>query len=317
MEEAPDPEVAARVEAERSGPPIVVASVLSDPHPLVARTAKELAKAKPHSGLVSVAKDGVLDVVVAPESRDRAMRIVDAVVKAFEERQLEVDVARQPRADTFVTRVKASDHWICWRVFERTRSEPGPAPKPARYTVAPWLERKPDLVWIPAGHLALEITTSNGLGTRRTWQDGKVQRVERCLNQFIAEVIALGDVLVRKDAERKRADEQHAAKQREQRAAQERAAVEAENERRLLDAVGRWRRVRDIRRYVADLRALGASLGQPMSPTSELAHSIAWALEYADRIDPIERTENGSTRCWSIAERTRRVGLLLALAAAL
>jgi len=48
--------------------------------------------------------------------------------------------------------------------------------------------RLPDDKFYPSGHLSLKLETGYGSGLRSTWADGKHQRVETCLNKFIATV---------------------------------------------------------------------------------------------------------------------------------
>src|SRR5437867_3393657 len=69
---------------------------LVDPHPLVARTAERLRVAKPGKyGTVGAWGDKTLDVQVGPRSVERALRLMDALVKALEARGLRVGVASE------------------------------------------------------------------------------------------------------------------------------------------------------------------------------------------------------------------------------
>jgi hypothetical protein len=285
------PDVAARVEGEKAGPPVVVSPVLTDPHPLVARAAELLPKAKPANGFVSGVALGTLNVGVTPQTLDRALRVADALLKALNARGLRVEVATEPETVVYgvrqaarcVTRVQVDEEWICFGIFERWRVEYGPPPPPF------WTGSLADLNpkhgtprHIPNGVLALEVFTDRQVTTRRTWADGKHQRVELCLNAFIAELHVTADELrrIRAEVERRRLERAEEERQRIE------AAHRAEEERRrassLNEIVGRWRLARDIRQYVEEVeRAVD------VAQSAELVAEIAWARNYASRIDPV------------------------------
>src|SRR5256885_13996917 len=82
------PEIAMTLEKELAPEQrIRVADELVSPHPLVAEAGALLAKAKPNKeGLVARGDRRCLDVHVSPALLDRALRILDALLKALEQR---------------------------------------------------------------------------------------------------------------------------------------------------------------------------------------------------------------------------------------
>jgi hypothetical protein len=93
------PEVAAALEKELSPESqILVASELTSPHPLVAEAAAVLAKVKPSKeGLLRRRDRRCLDLQVSPALLDRALRIMDALLKALELRGYTVETTAQSR----------------------------------------------------------------------------------------------------------------------------------------------------------------------------------------------------------------------------
>lgn len=68
-----------------------------------------------------------------------------------------------------------------------------------------WLKyKRPQPVRVPNGVFALEIRGHALLGTRRTWKEGKHQRVGKCLNDFVAELFATADAAERHREEQDR-----------------------------------------------------------------------------------------------------------------
>ncbi len=82
---------------------LVVPARLESPHPLIEKTERSLKSAKPESdGLVQSKAKGCLNVCVAPESVERAMRILDTLVKALEKRGIPVTVGAEASDPTRV-----------------------------------------------------------------------------------------------------------------------------------------------------------------------------------------------------------------------
>lgn len=175
---------------------IVVSDELVDPHPLLAKCLKKLRTKKPRP----LTRTARLDVQVeTPEARERAFCIMDVLLKALEAREIEVEVTKpNPNEHKSV----ASETLACvmgisvaFGLDEETDSVKttqqteigemlGMAPK-ARYHR------------IPNGQLALRIRTNTYFrsGLRKTWADGKKQRVEDCLQDFINGLIQTAEYI--------------------------------------------------------------------------------------------------------------------------
>jgi hypothetical protein len=85
---------------------IRVTDVLTDPHPLVARTVTALRRAKPNAQGYLVPATATLNVDVTLDGADRAMCILDALLKALEVRGFTTSIRpvhqQDPRAATIV-----------------------------------------------------------------------------------------------------------------------------------------------------------------------------------------------------------------------
>ncbi|MCZ7662704.1 MAG: hypothetical protein M5U22_07105 [Thermoleophilia bacterium] len=133
---------------------------------------------------------------------------------------------------------------------------------------------------------------------RAKWQDGKKQRLEECLPDFVGNLsrVALAFKL------RRRAEEERAQGAREaELRRREEAKLRAEQEERrrqearrgeCLEAeVSRWRRAGDIRDYVqAAIHTLGGGDLESISDAAIREH-LRWALAYAESLDPLGRAE--------------------------
>jgi hypothetical protein len=136
------------------------------------------------------------------------------------------------------------------------------------------------------GKLTVQLGDYSSYSWHRTWNDGARQRVEDCLNAFIIEAVDRTQVVRREEAER--AERERLREIEEQKRAEEakRERIEGEKAKRLKELVQDQQLAADIRSYIAAQRAILDSLrDQKHRPLIE--EWLAWAAEYADKIDPI------------------------------
>jgi len=153
----------------------------------------------------------------------------------------------------------------------------------------------------PAGQLALRLTNVDAPGVRSKWQETQKQRLEEMLPEFASYLTtaALSFKLQRKLEEQRAAEAREAEirryKEQQRRWEEEdRQRKEAKREEALEAEVARWRRAQDIRDYV---RAALAALDEgdvAIDDEQSVRDRLSWALEYADRIDPL--TSNRADR---------------------
>lgn len=291
---------------------VVVPAALDHPHRLVAVSARYLRKARPVNAVVSAPRRSCLDLTVSPDCLERALRIVDALLKAMEAAGLEVEVAAvgeapkaprstygyeqqesEPSPPERVTRVRCDEEWIQFSLTESVRRTQDKGP-PAPDGGAPrWEPREYD--YESTGVLALELTNVSAPGVRTRWKESKHQPLEQLLGHFVAYLptVALSFKLER-EAEAQR---QAAARQTELRRLEEqqrrweeesRRREEEKREHAFEAEVARWRRAQDIREYVRAALASLEKRGLPAEEKQAELDRLSWALKYADRIDPLE-----------------------------
>ena len=260
---------------------IVVPAMVEAPHPLVAQSIKSLRKAKQdHQGYLQPRSDSCLGVRVTLDSVDRAMCIYDALVKALDQRGY---VTAIPQGDHAATIVRVEQEDVSVTIEERVEYVPQEGEMMGR--PRQFRSRSRDH-WRPTGQLVLRIEHSYLDGLRRSWGDGKRQRVEDCLNSFVVGLIAAAEVL--KDRRLKREARQRESREAEaRRAAEARRKAEEEARIRALDqAVSNWQRSRLYREYVSAVRQ-ATQAEHILEDGSPLAEWLAWVEAYADRVDPL------------------------------
>ena len=166
-----------------------VPEALRRPHKLVAAARAALAEASTCSRLASCAWKGCLDISVSQEQRQRALRIMDALVKHLEASGVGVEVSRE-RTDrygseqrTFVTEAIVGGERVGFALREKQRMHKEP-PSP-RDAARGWPWDRPTVSYLPSGTLELSLTSPRLEGMRRNWSDGKRQRLEDVLGEFV------------------------------------------------------------------------------------------------------------------------------------
>lgn len=261
---------------------IVVAESLADPHPLIARMLRPPEKRGPAGGADDGdERDSLPDIEVSDGSLDRALRIMDAILKAVEARGYQVKVSRDywgMATRVYCTDVDAEVHISLSERYSQVERELTPAERKK----PPYLIDN-RLITVPSGKLIFRMK-----GRRvdtKWWNDKKLDPLEDRLNEVVAGIITKLESLrleemAKKEAEQRRLDEQR--RREEERARRD----------KLHKDVAAWRGSEDIRAY---LRAYEEQLLRrrgEVTPGSEEDLWLRWARHYADSLDPLSREED-------------------------
>ena len=141
--------------------------------------------------------------------------------------------------------------------------------------------------FFPSGMLSLKLENrwwSRGL--RNTWNDGKRQRVEHCLNQFVATAYMSAaqkkaDRIQREIEERERAERERRREILRQKIIDEQERVDV-----LMGQVKAWQEAQQLRNYVQEVRRAGYYAQPAITDGRDLDSWCVWALEQASRLDP-------------------------------
>ncbi len=260
---------------------------VADVHPLLRRTAQALRKGKPNTdGAILATGEGMAGVVVGRDAVERSIYILDALVRSLIERGLPPTMAGNGM------RVERGKDSASIAISERIRREkhvPTPEELAAEERRKKRLERyyatrrtwdgsapsdlyaqaHPAIDTIRTGELVVQIQ-GWGDGVRRTWADGRTQRLDRMVEDVATGVEAI--LAARRLQREEREERERRYQERARRHALARQRAEREKKREaFLDQLMELRR---------DANELASWLAQ-REPTSELgganARLIAWA----------------------------------------
>ena len=266
---------------------ITVPPLLDSSHSLIAMTQRSLVGAKADDrGVKQPRARGCLDVHVGPNSIDRAMLIMDTLVKALETRGFDIFVAKEP---PFSTSVSVLDEIIPFALNEdlnRTEKKLTAAQMKEKEK-HPWMYSRQEYDYSPNGELSLRIKNDSSLNIRKKWSDGRRQRLEDCLNSFVGGIIKTAIAMKHLRAERERREREW-QEERQRREERERIRQEEEEKMKVLDReVESWHRSQKIRSYIEAVKKWGIQKYGEIKPDSKLQQWLTWATRQADRLDPL------------------------------
>jgi hypothetical protein len=289
---APPSDVAELLARERSAEArIQVAQQLRNPHPLVRQASDVLSHAKPDasSGLVRPSLyERCLDLSVSPATLPRALRIMNALARAAEERRWPVTVEQRKPQGTYVT---VLGHAVQVGLVEKTKRLDHALNKTEREEV-----QKHGRTWgprwdyRPTGVLELRLKDSAGHGLRRTWADADGSPLEERLNAVLAGIVFMADA---KRVEQVRLERQRQAWQEAERRrweAEARRREDAERRQRLETDAAAWEKSRQLQQYIYAVERDAIERGQSVVAGKDLQEWLKFARVHADSLDPIRRS---------------------------
>ena len=278
--------------ARQQIPQVPLSGKYAHKHPLVVETRKALSERKPNErGIVSPRRLRCLAVAVSRKQLGRALRIMDALIRVLESRNMKVTVERirrswDPDDGKFRTVVHCVGEAVCVSMGEQTHIVPGTGHTSEERRRA---RQEGSFLWgnptrcQPGGELFIQLKGSSWAKIRKSWSDGKTQKLEDLLGSV---VLAVQDHAVELAREREvRRREELARQEAARRAAEERRCRKHEKElhRDLCDMLERWRVAGQIRTFAA---AVEQTLGDGAEEPTTAAY-LAWIRSEADRVDPL------------------------------
>ena len=286
-----DPVIKIQVAAEKNDENrVVVPTKLDSPHPLVKKTFQALRNT--HSdeyGRLHPRDSEYLDIAVGEASIDRALRVMDGLIKAMESRGYSILVAQDTSRGSYypkwITHAVVHEEKIQFRMEEpSTRRSHVPTKDEIKY--GHWRPNN----YVPSGRLNLLIESYIGDGYQKIWTDGDRNPIEGRLNSFISGLIKAseGMKIIRLEREKR---EREWAEQERRRQEAERRRVEQEKQIRELESfVMTWDKSRKIREFMLAVESELLERQGSIDETSQVSEWISWARKYADTIDPIVQT---------------------------
>jgi hypothetical protein len=292
--EGPAGEAARRIVEEKSEENrITVPTRLATPHNLIRHTVDALERSKPDErGLVSSwGSEGCLPIQVSRGSAPRAVRILNALIKAIEQRgfavkceEMKVGMRNRSGAEIlgeeiqFLVEevVQRSDHVL-------TQAEEG-------YKRSHSWSSAPKYDYAVTGMLRIRINERTDNRMRKVWADGRRRRLEDSLNDVMRGLIAVADAKRRDRKDREEREKQWRI-EAERRAEAERQRLAAERlKQELLQLAASWVTSQNIRAFITAAERAASERNGSIAPGSQTHRWLEWARRQADELDPLGGT---------------------------
>jgi len=228
------------------------------------------------------AEGATLSIRVAQANIPRALLLMDTLIKAFESRGHKVIADESDRRQEAMFVILGEK--FSFRLRETT--------KMIELTDA---ERKADHFFLnrvkyePTGLLELRLHVGHSSQPEKAWKDSSRSKLEDHLNDVLVELI----VGVEQERLRRRRHEEYERQQREAQAIrmQQEAERRKENERiqELETMADSWDKANQIRGFINEVRRHSERSTGTIEAGSDLAQWMGWALNHADRIDPVQK----------------------------
>lgn len=245
-----------------------VSDKLSNPDKLISEAKENLAnKSKEKYGVyrgITTTSNDIINISVAPKNCNRALRIMDKIIKLLKQRGHNVIV----KYDT--TYVVIREEEIKIRLRERLKRITIPD---AKYS---WGSTD----YIPTGILTFKVDEY----PEKEFYDNNKQTLEEQIPKILTKLELVSDK-IKRDNEEREIRHQEYKKQREiEEAIKKRHANEIENFKKLLEDSERWKKASDLRNFIKELES-NAIKENKLS--EELSNWIKWSNDKADWYDPL------------------------------
>ena len=260
---------------------IHVSATLSSPHPLIRATAERAKGRRPDKyGRISLQGKDSLDIHVSPASLPRALRVMNALIKASEARGMRISAGNAPG---FETQIIVRGEELAIGIYEPSIQTPhAMTPDEKREKEKYGRDPYEKYDYHPSGKLSLLV--KKGYYPAALVKDTEKKSIEECLNEFIVRLmrVAEAEKAERLEWERRRAEEEEARQRREE--IERRKRKERERYEQLLKQVDAWTRSNQIRAFVEAVKTSAVREAGSIEPGSDLDQWIQWANQHADRM---------------------------------
>ena len=265
-------------------PRIEIPPTLVDPDVLVATTIKASLKAEQYNGRIVLRKKNALAISISPSALDRAMLLLDTLIKACRQRGYAWKLSPEGK-----TLIQCEGKDIEVTLKERLSKHELPRRKRKRYDWegpgAAEVFATREYEWVSTNFLTFAVENHVAGSARRSWADGNVVKLEEKLHEIVAglPLVAQGIELLDLERERwKRKCEDEEAKRRK---ARRKAEVTRRLRATLVASTNKSYRAERIRAFCDRLEARTCQISPELLP--KCSAWLEWARQQADLLDPL------------------------------
>lgn len=284
-----DSDILTMLPAESS---IVVSKKLGRAHLLVKQSTEVLKNCKPDPiGILGASDKACLDIKVSRKSLSRALRIMEALIKALEKRGGLLSISEG------LTLVSILDVRLGFGISEQIARKKIEAKDHDLDGYYRFGHSRFDEQRIPSGILCLTLNDPDFYWDshfRKNWRDSERRPLENGLDSFMKGLLNLA--IHKKERIRQKEEEKHQQLERqrireeEERLRAEKLRLIKEEQKRLsglVSAAEAWKKSILVRDFINAVEAAARAGSYHLKPREELETWLEWARIQADRLDPL------------------------------
>lgn len=265
-----------------------VSKRLISPHPLIQKAEKFLMKQNTNGfGILFSPRKKCLDIRVSPKSLNRALRIIDTVIKAFEiigNKIILVD--RESRSS--ITCVEINGERIPFYIKEIIQRIDHIPTKEEIRKQKEWEYFSPRRWdYLPTGNLTLNINVWQATRTRKKWSDTSSNKLDNQIKDFIEGTFVIAEILrqnrIKDEEERAKLEE----KRRIQKEEENRQKAEEEQYKNLEIEAELWAKSQQLRKYIKAIENIAVHPKCSEELKGKIEKFSKWAKEHANNLDPL------------------------------
>lgn len=266
--------------AQEPAPNVVIPSELS--HPLVLRSERLLGHGKVNQRGLLISKNGALShILVSKEQLPRALRILNALLGALEERGQPTPWSKEEGA---LLTVGIDGEAVRFSLSEVTDSVPHVL---TPQEVRSWMAPKHDYKLTGRLQLQLDNLPSYMGPIRRSWSDGKQQRIENCIGDFIIG-LRVSAAVIKKHRQEVEERERRWSEERKQEEEERRQAEEHKRKAEFVtELIGNYEEATRLREFAKAIEERTARSDFSDDEKGDIQQVVEWTREYADSLDPL------------------------------
>lgn len=273
--------------ADGEKPPVIqVDADRTVTHPVVVRIEHSISrKSTDERGIPLTLQGRAVPVRVCTDSLPRALRLLDALFTAFEESHYALEWSKPYDKPLILAIEQEKINLIISEATKRSDHKP---------TQEELLRQKKEIYWHPrqwdytsTGELKIAVESCEFSFIQRTWTDGKLRKLERCLGDVFVACKLIATSVKKVRIERAEAE---LRRREEEKLRAEKAARQAEYDRKakavkkLADA---WHEARLLRDFSHALMATIESAELTSEARLEYEAMAEWTLRNANYVDPL------------------------------
>jgi hypothetical protein len=254
-----------------------------DVHPAISATARALRQAKPNADdVVRANGHDHCGIEVGTANLERSIAILDGMARTLDARDLKVEpigncmrVALPPDSLTFslTERIEKRNHVPTLEELAKEEQLRKKQERNARLGIWSFNRERayPEFDFIRTGELCIQIADQYVRGLRRSWSDGKRQKLEGLADDIVGGIITYLAGLKARREERERWQRDWEQRQRLAELARAREEREAQRREFLKRFVAMSTEANELKSFLTRLRER-----MPARPSVELAHLVEW-----------------------------------------